>query len=396
VGHELPGIDSLGDLRGRRVLLRADLNVPLADGRIADDGRVRASLPTIARLTSAGARVLVCSHLGRPKGSPDPRYSLAPVAVRLAELLDRSVPMATDVVGESASSVAAGLPAGGVGLLENLRFEPGETADDEEFARRLAMLADVYVDDAFGAVHRAHASVSAVARLLPHAAGDLVRREVAVLDRLVEQPDRPYAVVLGGAKVSDKLPVVAALLGRADRLLIGGGMCFTFLAAQGFAVGRSLLEEDQVAACRDVLAAADAGQVRLRLPVDVAVAATTDDDRASVVPVDRIPADQAGFDIGPQTAALFAQELADARTVFWNGPMGVFEHEPFQAGTRAVAEAVARTRGLSVVGGGDSAAAVRALGIPENSFTHVSTGGGASLEFIEGRTLPGLAVLEER
>jgi phosphoglycerate kinase len=395
--------DLLADgVAGRRVLVRADLNVPLGDGRITDDGRVRASVPTVRELADAGARVVVCSHLGRPKGAPDPAYSLRPVAERLAELLDRPVAFAADVVGPDAGRAVDGLVDGGVALLENLRFEPGETAKDAAevaaFADRLVALTGGrdegggYVGDAFGAVHRAHASVAAVPVRLPHAAGRLVVAELAVLRQLTEQPDRPYVVVLGGSKVSDKLGVISALLPKVDRLLVGGGMCFTFLAAQGHDVGGSLLEADQVDTVRGLLA--DAGE-RIVLPVDVVVAAEVSADAATqTVPAGAIPADRTGLDIGPATVARFSAEIRGARTVFWNGPMGVFEVAPFAAGTRSIAEAIAGVDGVTVVGGGDSAAAVRTLGLDETAFTHISTGGGASLEYLEGRELPGLAALE--
>jgi phosphoglycerate kinase len=393
---------SLDDLlaegvRGRRVLVRADLNVPLDGDRITDDGRIRAVLPTLTALRDAGAAVIACSHLGRPKGAPDPAYSLWPVAVRMADLLGSPVGFANDTVGPAAASVVAELAPGGIELLENLRFNPGETSKDPAergaFADQLAGFADAYVDDAFGAVHRAHASVVDVAARLPAYAGGLVRREVEVLRRLTESPDRPYVVVLGGAKVSDKLAVIDALLPKVDRLLIGGGMCFTFLAAQGHEVGNSLLEQEMLDTCRDLLARAG-GQIVL--PVDI-VAATAFDAGAehSTVDATKIPAGQLGLDIGPATVARFAEALAGAKTVFWNGPMGVFELAPFAAGTRGAAEAIADVAGLTVVGGGDSAAAVRALGIDESRFGHISTGGGASLEYLEGKTLPGLAALEK-
>lgn len=387
-------------VRGRRVLLRADLNVPLdkATGAITDDGRVRAALPTLELLRAHGARVVLCSHLGRPKGTPDPALSLAPVARRLGELLGAEVALAGDVAGPGARATVAGLTDGDVALLENLRFEPGETSADPaasaELAARLADLADLYVDDAFGAVHRAHASVVGVPALLPHAAGRLVQAELAVLRQLTETPEHPYVVVLGGSKVSDKLGVIRALLPRVDRLLVGGGMCFTFLAAQGHEVGGSLLEADQVETCRGLLA--EAGD-RLVLPVDVVAAdAFSADAGHATVPAAAIPAGRLGLDIGPDSVALFAGHLADARTVFWNGPMGVFELAPFAAGTRGVAEAVAAATGrgaTTVVGGGDSAAAVRALGLDESAYSHISTGGGASLEFLEGAALPGITAL---
>ncbi len=384
---------------GRRVLLRADLNVPLdkTTGQITDDGRIRASLPTLQALRDGGARVAVAAHLGRPKGEPDPRYSLAPVAARLSELLGAEVAFATDVAEEDATVKNDGLADGDVLLLENVRFEPGETAKDDdlrgELADRLARLGDVYVDDAFGAVHRKHASVYDVAQRLPHYAGRLVARELEVLRRLTTDPERPYVVVLGGSKVSDKLAVIEALLPKVDRLLVGGGMCFTFLAAQGHDVGGSLLEADQVDTCRRLLQ--EAGD-RIVLPVDVVCAADlAADAETTVVPADAIPADLKGLDVGPRTVEAFSRELANARTVFWNGPMGVFELAPFQSGTRGVAQAVAEMDGLSVVGGGDSAAAVRQLGLDEAAYGHISTGGGASLEYLEGRELPGLAVLED-
>ncbi|HTW18590.1 MAG TPA: phosphoglycerate kinase [Mycobacteriales bacterium] len=383
----LPDLGSLGDLRGKRVLVRCDLNVPLDGSRITDDGRIRASLPTLNRLLDAGARLVVISHLGRPGGTPDQRYTLAPVAQRLGELLGREVAFVPDP--------EPGLGDADVVMLENLRFDPAETSKDPEqravLAGRLAALADVYVDDAFGVTHRSHASVDELAGLLPHAAGDLVRREVEALGAVTTDPERPLIVVLGGSKVSDKLAVIANLLPVVDRLLVGGGMCFTFLAAQGHDVGGSLLEADQVEACRELLAGG-----KITLPVDVVVAERAEAGvPTEVVAADAIPADRMGLDIGPRTVAVFTDRLADARTIFWNGPMGVFEIPEFAAGTRGIAEAIAaRTEALTVVGGGDSAAAIRALGIGEQRFSHISTGGGASLEFVEGRTLPGLAALE--
>jgi phosphoglycerate kinase len=392
-------LDDLGDLRGKRVLVRADLNVPLDAGRITDDGRIRASLPTIRSLLDRGARVIVCSHLGRPKGAPDPKYSLAPVAERLGELLDAQVFFATDVVGESAQATVAGLGDGQVALLENLRFEPGETSKDDaergEFAEKLAKLADAYVGDGFGAVHRKHASVYDVPQRLPHAVGSLIRAELEVLERLTKHPERPYAVVLGGAKVSDKLAVIDRLLGLADRILVGGGMAYTFLEAQGHEVGNSLLEADQVDTVGRYLDEAAKRDVEIVLPVDVVAAdAFSADANRQVVPVDAFPADLQGLDIGPLTRELFAGKLADARTVFWNGPMGVFEMAPFAEGTRTLAEALTKVDGLTVVGGGDSAAAVRQLGFRDDQFGHISTGGGASLEYLEGKRLPGLEALE--
>jgi phosphoglycerate kinase len=389
----LPGVDSLGDVDGKRVLVRSDLNVPLDGSTITDDGRIRASVPQIKQLLDAKASVVVCAHLGRPKGSPDPKYSLRPVATRLGELLGQDVRFVEDVSSFSADGNGGSAP---VALLENVRFDPGETSKDESeragFAKRLAALADCYVDDAFGAVHRKHASVYDVALLLPHAAGGLVLREVEVLQRLTTDPRRPYVVVLGGSKVSDKLAVIESLLPKVDRLLVGGGMCFTFLAAQGHDVGDSLLEADQVDACRKLL---ESGKIVL--PADVVVATDVSADAATdVVAADAIPAGHKGLDVGPATVDRFADELAGARTVFWNGPMGVFELAPFAAGTRGVATAIAELADetLTVVGGGDSAAAVRALGIDESRFGHISTGGGASLEYLEGKTLPGLEVLE--
>jgi phosphoglycerate kinase len=396
-------IADLGDLAGKRVLVRSDLNVPLSDGRITDDGRVRASVPTISRLVDAGARVVVCAHLGRPKGAPEERYSLAPVAERLGELLDRPVVLATDTVGESARSAVASMSDGDVVLLENLRFNPGETSKDDaerrEFAEELASLADVFVSDGFGVVHRRQASVYDVATLLPSAVGGLVQTEVDVLRRLTSSPDRPYAVVLGGAKVSDKLGVIANLLGTADRLLIGGGMVFTFLRAQGHEVGTSLLEEDQVDTVRRHLEEARDRGVEIVLPVDIVVASSFSADADhEVVPADGIPSDRMGLDIGPESARLFAERIADCRTVFWNGPMGAFEMAPFAAGTQTLADALVKVTAsgaLTVVGGGDSAAAVRQLGFTDDQFGHISTGGGASLEYLEGRGLPGLEVLTD-
>jgi phosphoglycerate kinase len=392
--------DLLGEgVSGRRVLVRADLNVPFDKndpGVITDDGRIRAVLPTLVALRDAGAKVIVCSHLGRPKGAPDPKYTLAPVATRLGELLGNPVVFAADTVSSDATDKAGALRNGQVLLLENLRFNAGETSKDDaarsEFAAQLAGLADAYVDDAFGAVHRKHASVYDVPAVLPHYAGGLVLREVEVLRRVTQTPEQPYVVVLGGSKVSDKLAVIQALLPKVDKLLVGGGMCFTFLKAQGHEVGKSLLEAEMIETCADLLAQADG---RIVLPVDV-VAATEFSADASfdTVAVDAIPADRLGLDIGPESVALFADAIGPAKTVFWNGPMGVFELAPFAAGTRGVAEAITKIDGFSVVGGGDSAAAVRTLGIDEAGFGHISTGGGASLEYLEGKTLPGIEALE--
>jgi phosphoglycerate kinase len=387
---------------GRRVLVRADLNVPLDGDTITDDGRVRASVPTLSALAEAGARVIVVAHLGRPKGEPNPKFSLAPVAARLGELLDTEVALASDVVGDSAKSVVEALTDGGVALLENIRFDARETSEDA--ARREALADELvaltgsdgaFVSDGFGVVHRAQASVYDVAKKLPHYAGGLVLAEVEVLRKLTEDLQRPYVVVLGGAKVSDKLGVIANLLGKVDRLLVGGGMAYTFLKAQGHEVGNSLLQADQLDQVRGFLADARERGVELVLPVDV-LAATgfAADAEHEVVDATAIPADREGLDIGPKTRELFASKLADAATVFWNGPMGVFEFEAFAGGTRAVAEALVASDAFTVVGGGDSAAAVRALGLREDGFSHISTGGGASLEYLEGKELPGVAVLE--
>jgi phosphoglycerate kinase len=396
-------IEDLGDLAGRRVLVRSDLNVPIKGGKIGDDGRIRASLPTLVKLAKAGAKVIVAAHLGRPKGKPNPEFTLAPVAKRLGELLQPEgikVHFASDVTGDSAQEAVQELDEGEVLLLENVRFDPREESKDdaerESLAEELAGLADVFVSDGFGVVHRKQASVYDVARKLPHAAGDLVLAEVNVLKKLTESPQRPYVVVLGGAKVSDKLAVIENLLAKADKLLIGGGMVFTFLKAQGHEVGKSLLEEDQLDTVKGYLETAKAKGVEIVLPTDIVVAPEFKADApATVVPADAIPADQLGLDIGPESAKKFAAEIAGAKTVFWNGPMGVFEMEAFAAGTKAVAQALTEVDGLSVVGGGDSAAAVRQLGFTDDQFGHISTGGGASLEYLEGKELPGLAVLEE-
>ena len=396
---------------GRRVLVRCDLNVPLSKDdppTVTDDGRIRASLPVLVSLLNRGARVIVAAHLGRPKGAPEEKYSLRPVADRLAALLGTPVEFALDTVGESARLLADGLADGHLLLLENVRFNPGETSKNDaeraEFARALAQLTGgeddggAYVDDAFGAVHRAHASVYDVARLLPHYVGPLIRDELDVLRRLTGEAgdvQRPYVVVLGGSKVSDKLGVIGNLLGLADRVLIGGGMVFTFLAALGHPVGTSLLEADRIESCKEILATAAERGVELVLPTDIVVAPRfAADAPPAVVAADAIPEGHMGLDIGPASRELFAAKVADARTVFWNGPMGVFEFPAFAAGTRAVAEALTKVDGLTVVGGGDSAAAVRALGIPEKAYGHISTGGGASLEYLEGKTLPGLTALE--
>jgi phosphoglycerate kinase len=395
----LKTIERLGELRGRRVLVRSDLNVPLDGSTITDDGRVRASVTTIKALAEAGARVVVAAHLGRPKGAPDARYSLAPVAKRLSELLGFDVEFATDTVGDSAQKTVAGLGDGGVAVLENVRFDPRETSKDDAergaMADELAALADYFVSDGFGVVHRKQASVYDVAERLPHAAGRLVEAEVEAFSKVLDSPERPYVVVLGGSKVSDKLGVIDNLIGKVDRLLIGGGMAFTFLAARGYGVGGSLLEADQVDTVRGYLEQAAQRGVEIVLPVDVVVAADiAADAETSVVAASAIPDDQKGLDIGPATIELFSGKLADAKTVVWNGPMGVFELAPFAAGTAQVGRAVSEVEGTSVVGGGDSAAAVRKLELDASAFTHISTGGGASLELLEGKTLPGLAVLE--
>ena len=397
-------VDDL-DVTGRAVLLRADLNVPLDGEVITDDRRIRASLPTLTALTGRGARVIVCAHLGRPKGSGYAARaaggpSLRPVAARLSELIGQPVAFAGDVAGGLASATVAGLRDGDVAMLENVRFELGETSPEdterEVLAGRLAELADAYVGDGFGAMHRKHASVYDLPRLLPHAAGQLVLAEVSVLRQLTTDPARPYVVVLGGAKISDKLAVVGNLARIADRLLVGGGMAYTFLAAQGHQVGDSLLEADQIP---QVSAAADEAEragVEIVLPVDHLVADRfSRDAQPEIVPGPDIPPGKLGMDIGPATRELFARKLADAKTVFWNGPPGVFEFPAFAAGSRALAEAISATGGLTVVGGGDSAAAVRLLGFPDSAFTHISTGGGASLEYLEGKALPGLTALEQ-
>ncbi|MFH8796305.1 phosphoglycerate kinase [Streptomyces sp. NPDC017941] len=389
---------------GKRVFVRADLNVPLDGTTITDDGRIRAVLPTVKALAGAGARVVVASHLGRPKGAPDPAFSLAPAARRIGELLGAEVRFADDTVGDSARAAVAALSDGQVAVVENLRFNAGETAKDDAergaFADQLAELADVYVGDGFGAVHRKHASVFDLPARLPHYAGYLISTEVGVLKKLTDDVERPYAVVLGGAKVSDKLGVIEHLLEKADRILIGGGMAYTFLKAKGHEVGISLLQEDQVPAVQGYLKRAEERGVEFVLPVDVLVSGEFPDLKTkapahpTTVAADAIPADQEGLDIGPETRKLYASKLADAATVFWNGPMGVFEHPDYAEGTKAVAQALLDSSAFTVVGGGDSAAAVRTLGFDENAFGHISTGGGASLEYLEGKTLPGLAALE--
>ncbi|WP_136313519.1 phosphoglycerate kinase [Actinomyces procaprae] len=394
-------IESLGDLKGKRVLVRSDFNVPLDDDKnITDDGRIRAALPTLKALLDADAKVIIAAHLGRPKGKVNPDFSLAPVAQRLAELTGVNVTLAEDTVGEGAKAAVAALEPGNIVLLENVRFDAAETSKDDAeraaFAEQLAALADVFVSDGFGVVHRKQASVYDVARILPAASGLLVAKEIESLGKAVNDPERPYTVVLGGSKVSDKLGVIANLLGKADRLLIGGGMAYTFLAAQGHEVGTSLLEKDQIDTVKGYLETAKANGVELLLPVDTVVAPEFKPDApATVVDSDAIPADQMGLDIGPKTRELFAQAIASSKTVVWNGPMGVFEFAAFAEGTKAVAQAISASEAFSVIGGGDSAAAVRTLGFDESTFSHISTGGGASLELLEGKTLPGIAVLED-
>jgi len=393
-------VSDLGDLTGKRVLIRCDLNVPLDGQTIADDGRIRASLPTLNELRDRGAKIVVLAHLGRPKGEVNPKYSLAPVAARLSELLGTKVQLAKDVVGESARSVVESLGNGEVGMLENVRYEPGEESKDDAergaLADRYAAFGDAFVSDGFGVVHRKQASVYDVAKRLPNAAGELVKAEVEVLGQLTEAPPRPYVVVLGGAKVSDKLAVIANLIKVSDTLVIGGGMAFTFLASEGYEVGKSLLEADQIKTVRRYFSDAASGGKQIVLPSDIVVAPEASADaQPTVVAADAIPSDQIGLDIGPDSARVFAGVIRHAKTVFWNGPMGVAEWESFAAGTRAVAQALTEVDGLTVVGGGDSAAVLRDLGFRDDLFGHISTGGGASLEYLEGKTLPGLAVLDD-
>lgn len=394
-------IDSLGDLAGKKVFVRSDFNVPLDDEKnITDDGRIQAALPTIKRLVNAGAKVIVTAHLGRPKGKVNPEFSLAPVAKRLGELLGQNVKLAEDTIGESAQALTAELNDGEVVLLENVRFDPREDSkvDEErdELAKEYAKLADVFVSDGFGVVHRKQASVFDIAQELPSAAGELVFAEIDALSKATKSPERPYTVILGGAKVSDKLGVIANLLEKADRLIIGGGMAYTFLKAKGYEVGTSLLEQDQVETAASFIKKAEEKGIEFLLPVDVVVAAEFDKDaEPSVVAADEIPADKMGLDIGPETAKIFADAIAASKTIVWNGPMGVFEFENFANGTKAVAQALQDAEGFTIVGGGDSAAAVRNLGFDEAKFNHISTGGGASLEFLEGKELPGIAVLED-
>ena len=388
------------DVTGKRVLVRADLNVPMSDGAITDDGRIRASVPTLSALTDRGARVIVAAHLGRPKGQAVPALSLAPVARRLGELLERPVGFVADLTGPDAQAAVAAMQDGDVVVLENVRFDPRETSKDPqqrgELADELAGHAEAYVSDGFGVVHREQASVTDVARRLPHGAGRLVAAESEVFTKVLSDPDRPYVVILGGAKVSDKLGVIGNLLGSVDRILVGGGMCYTFLAAEGYDVGDSLLESDQIDTIKGVLADARERGVDVVLPVDIVVAREfAADAEHKTVPVAGIESGWMGLDIGPETVDLFRSRLADARTVVWNGPMGVFEMPSFANGTRAIADLLSESPAFTVIGGGDSAAAIRTFGIPDEKFSHISTGGGASLEFLEGKTLPGLAVLEE-
>ena len=394
----MPDLSSI-DLAGKRVFLRCDLNVPLKEGVIKDDGRIKASLPTIQLLLEKGASLVIAAHLGRPKGEAKPELSLAPVAKRLAELLGREVKFTGEVTGAAVTTAAESLKAGEMLLLENIRFSPAETSKEESergaFAAELAQLADFYVGDGFGAVHRKHASVFDLPQLLPHAAGTLVAAEVQVLKKLTQNPERPYGVVLGGAKVSDKLGVIENLLGKVDVLAIGGGMVFTFLKAQGKEIGTSLVEAEMLDVVKGLIATAEKNGVKLVLPTDIVVAPTfAADATPTLVAADAIPADQMGLDIGPVSAQAFAGEIVKCKTVFWNGPMGVFEFPNFAAGTKVVAQALTQVSGISVVGGGDSAAAVRALGFADSQFGYISTGGGASLEYLEGKELPGLKALE--
>jgi len=398
-------VQDLGDLKGKRVLIRCDFNVPLDGETITDDGRIKAALPTLTYLKDAGAKVIVLAHLGRPKGAPEAKYSVAPAAKRLGELIGAEVKLAADTSGPGAEETVAGLADGEICMLENVRFEPGETskvdAEREELAQRWAALADVFVSDGFGVVHRKQASVYDVAKLLPHAAGNLVKKEVDVFAKVLKNPERPFVVVLGGAKVADKLAVIENLLKTADTLVVGGGMAFTFLAAKGYEVGKSMLDSNSLEICKGYLATAEAEGKQILLPVDVRVASGVDfaartvEGDVTVVAADAIPADLIGLDIGPETEGLFGDAIRAGKTVVWNGPMGVFEIAVLAKGTAVVAQALTEVDGLSVVGGGDSAAAVRELGHDDSEFGHISTGGGASLEYLEGKELPGIAVLEE-
>jgi phosphoglycerate kinase len=394
----MPDLSTI-DVAGKRVFLRCDLNAPLKEGIIKDDGRIKASLPTIQTLLEKGASLVIAAHLGRPKGEAKPELSLAPVAKRLSELLGREIKFTGEVTGSSVTTAAESLQPGEILLLENIRFSAAETSKEESeraaFAADLAKLADFYVGDGFGAVHRKHASVFDLPQLLPHAAGKLVAAEVEVLKKLTQNPERPYGVILGGAKVSDKLGVIENLLGKVDVLAIGGGMVFTFLKAQGKEIGTSLVELEMLDVVKGLIATAEKNGVKLLLPADIVVAPTFSADATpTLVAADAIPADQMGLDIGPVSAAAFASEIVKCKTVFWNGPMGVFEFSNFAAGTKVVAQALTQVSGISVVGGGDSAAAVRALGFADSEFGYISTGGGASLEYLEGKELPGLKALE--
>jgi phosphoglycerate kinase len=394
----MPDLSTI-DVAGKRVFLRCDLNVPLKEGVIKDDGRIKASLPTIQALLEKGASLVIAAHLGRPKGEAKPELSLAPVAKRLAELLGQEVKFPGQVTGDAVTTAAHALAAGEILLLENIRFSAAETSKEDSeratFAGELAQLADFYVGDGFGAVHRKHASVFDLPKMLPHAAGKLVAAEVQILKKLTQNPERPYGVVLGGAKVSDKLGVIENLLGKVDVLAIGGGMVFTFLKAQGKEIGTSLVESEMLDVVKGLIATAEKNGVKLLLPTDIVVApAFAADATPTLVAADAIPADQMGLDIGPQSAAAFAEEIVKCKTVFWNGPMGVFEFPNFAAGTKVIAQALTQVSGTSVVGGGDSAAAVRALGFSDSQFGYISTGGGASLEYLEGKELPGLKALE--
>ena len=397
-------LSDLGDLAGKRVLLRCDFNVPMDNGTITDDGRIRAALPTIQKLLDLGASVLICSHLGRPEGQANMEFTLAPVSVRLGELLGQTVIFATDTIGDNAKEVAKGLASGSVAVLENLRFAEAETSKDEgirmEFAKKLANLGDTYVSDGFGVVHRKHASVYELATLLPSAAGFLVEAEVKVLKQLTSSDQRPYTVVLGGSKVSDKLAVIGSLLPKIDNLVVGGGMLFTFLAAKGYEVASSLLEKDQIPTVRQYIQQAEELGVRIILPTDIRMASGFSPDAAvEIAPIDALNQTSfgesgIGLDIGPDSEEVFAAVIQESKVCFWNGPMGVFEMEAFASGTRAITKALSKVQGLSVVGGGDSASAVRTLGFAESDFSHISTGGGASLEYLEGKSLPGLEVLK--
>ena len=400
----MKSVDDLGDLRGKRVVIRCDFNVPLDGDKITDDGRIKAALPTLTQLHEAGARVTVLAHLGRPKGEVNPKFSLAPVAKRLGELMNLDVKLAEDVVGPSAQELSASLSDGDVCLVENVRFEPGETSKDAaerlDLAKKYAEFGEYYVSNGFGVVHRKQASVYDLAKLLPNAAGSLVAKEVEVLEGLTAEPKRPFVVVLGGAKVADKLAVIDNLLKVADTLVIGGGMLFTFLKAQGYEVGKSLVDDASIETCKKYLEQAEATSKQILLPTDVRVASDVDFDahtvgQVDVVPVDAIPADKMGLDIGPETEKAYAAAIEQATSVFWNGPMGVFEIKGLEQGTKTVAEVLTKVDGLSVVGGGYSASAVRALGFDDDQFGHISTGGGASLELMEGKELPGIAVLKE-